>query len=74
MVKPFVLVFLVTLGLHQLVDQNVSLALNALKMKLVTIKNVWILVLVPVESMQTVKLEIITQYALALKDIQEILS
>jgi hypothetical protein len=40
MVKLFALVFLDTLEPHQLVDQNVSLVLNVLKMKLAIIKSV----------------------------------
>jgi hypothetical protein len=72
--KLFVLVFLDTLELHQHADQNVSLVLNVLRMKLVTIRNVLTLVLAHVVSMQTVKYETIIQFVVVLQDIWEILS
>lgn len=72
MAKLSALVFLGMLVHPPLVDQNVSQALNVLKMKLATTKNVLIHVLVHAVSMQNVKLEIIVQSVLAHKAIQVI--
>jgi hypothetical protein len=72
--KQFVLAYLDTLELLQLVDRNVSQALNALRMKLAIIRSVLILVQEHAASMQTAKFEIIIQFAAVLQDIQAIRS
>jgi hypothetical protein len=74
MAKLFVLVFLDTLELLQLVDLNASQVVNVPRTRPVTIKSVLTLVQAHVESMQTAKSEIITPFVLACKDTQAILS
>jgi hypothetical protein len=74
MVKLFVLVFRVILDLLQLADQSVLPALNVLKTKHVTTKNVSILALELVASMQDVRSETTILFAVALQDTPEILS
>lgn len=73
-VKRFVLVFLGTLELPLLVDRNVLLVQNALKMKHATTKNVLIHVRELVESMQIVKLETTILFVPAHQDTLVILS
>jgi hypothetical protein len=65
MAKPFVLVFPDISELLHLADQNVSLALSVLRMKRATTKNVLILVLEHVASMQYVKSETTIQFVVA---------
>jgi hypothetical protein len=74
MVRQFVLAYLVTLELLQLVDLNVLRTTSVLKMKLAVTKNAAILVLEHVESMPNVKLSITIQSAVAHRDILVILS
>lgn len=72
MVKAYALVCLNTADLHQTADRNVSLALNALRIKCVKTKNVYRPVLAHVETTQSVESSIIAQYARANNNSPEI--
>lgn len=62
MVKLFVLVYQITLVVHQLVVLSVLSVLSALKIRLVLIKSVSIRVLAHAELTQIVMYEIIVQF------------